>query len=161
MLRRSDDADTPRESAGLEPGSDVLDCMPLGWKKMPAGRPSGLWITMPLAADPPILAAVSLKYSSASAGMGLLTGSDLVGLAADEGDDELAAAEPGCVLFCVEVASAPAGAVLSTPFLPDLCEAAESGVVLAVVGAAGVEAGAPRTGSLVVSTLCVVCAPAL
>lgn len=44
----------------------------LGWKKMPAGLPSGLWIIIPLAPLLPILAAVSLKYSSASAGRGLL-----------------------------------------------------------------------------------------
>lgn len=43
-----------------------------GWKKMPAGLPSGLCIIIPLAPLLPILAAVSLKYSSASAGSGLL-----------------------------------------------------------------------------------------
>jgi hypothetical protein len=52
-------------------------CLEGGWKKIPAGRPSGLCITMPEAAEPPpSRAAVSEKYSSASilSGEGLVTG---------------------------------------------------------------------------------------
>jgi len=47
-----------RCDAGVRlPCEDVV----AGWKKMPAGRPSGLWITMPDAPRLPMRAAVSLK----------------------------------------------------------------------------------------------------
>ena len=50
------------EMSGLD--EDDLDC---GWKKIPAGRPSGLWMTRPEAALPPsFFTAVSEKYSSPS-----------------------------------------------------------------------------------------------
>lgn len=103
--RRIEEADTPRERLGFVPEIEGVD---LGWKKIPAGRPSGLCINIPLAVLPPSFAAVSLKYSRASAGIGLLTACERASCE-EGGDVVLGGTEPALVLFGAIVASAGAG----------------------------------------------------
>ena len=58
---------SPNDRLVIRVRSSLSSLALFGWKKIPAGDPSGLWMTSPDAGDAPNFIAASSKYSKLSA----------------------------------------------------------------------------------------------